>query len=261
MATIGRRSFLGFLAAIGVVGTGDVGLAAQPSLLPAALARRRAIIALRVLNTIQAKHVGAYVSVEEFVASRRKWIDSASEKAGFQVFDLTGWHNGSDLVPGFQLASQLTSDRSAYTYLLVSRTDRSSYKTDQTGVIYEGSVSIDAALNVAAVDELANRFSGVPFERKEGLTTAPGAVGRVIATVTGFLFPVLSARVRNICCEDCTLGNCCGGCQQQCGDCTCNEGPQECCNLGGLTCTWCCKMCSGEACQSPNCCDCTITCL
>lgn len=252
MAQLGRRSFLGVLAAIGVVGTGR-GLAAQPDLPEEVIARRRAITALRVLNTVQVRHYGSYLTLTEILASRRESLFKLNESAGYEVFAPDSPANGRDAVPGYQLVSHLSDDRKSYAYLLVSRSEPRSYRTDQNGVIFEGFVEVRAAQFVAT--DLEKHFVGSPIEIKERQRPAFGRVGRIMAAATGFFFPVVAAQSGSYCCNEVCFATCIRSDPANCSQvCNCSEIPYACCNTGFPICSWCCRNC--DTCDNVECCYC-----
>jgi hypothetical protein len=234
MESTPRRSFLQVaLASIGLVVAGSSGrgrTAVAEGHPPAAGSSRReaAIVALRVVNTLQARHAkagGGYLTLQELMQ-----LDSTEQfvakMAPIHPRDVA---SAGRLLPGFATTFEVSRDRSAYTLVLRDLSTTTTYKTDASGVIEEGTtdVAADRFIQMSASSAVAS-FRGAPIlprGRQARKTTT------LLGSIVAFFLPTLHAQGEQCC------GLCMGGCTSSCGECT---SPLRCCNLGYQVCTWCC---------------------
>lgn len=183
-----------------------------------------------------------------------------NESAGFPVFDLTRWNEGGDLIPGFALISDGDASGSTYAHWLVSRTDRRTYKSDQSGIIYIGHVELAANLDSASHQLLAKSFSGQPLTIP-GDRPPAGFARKVLGRLGAAIFPVVLAQSGSYCCEEQCKLSCVA--EKTCGtECHCLTNDGDCCNTGAInSCIWCCHAGCWLQCGDWRCCTCVSNCL
>lgn len=273
MVDFRRRALVGFAATawIGIKTflSDDAASSLGQSLSPEETGRRRAIVALRVINTAEkrfstearASGRARYAPIPDlFPWSSRGEVASLLEdvnaSAGFTVFDTSVSSTSPYLVPGFTLVTETDEEWSAYTCWLVSRTDTRTFKTDESGVIYEGHSMAAAQVEAQSHALLASAFTGQPLSVAS--RTSSGSARRVVEAFATMLMPVVLAQSGSYCCE-----SMCGWECKSCGEkeCNCLVDDGSCCNTGFPTCTWCCHFSCWLECSSPGCCMCTNNCF
>jgi hypothetical protein len=236
---------------------GAIGIGVQHWLASAAAAqplddRKVAIVALRILNSMQVKNKkrGRYGTLQETLGwLTREDVISLSNRASRTIIDPDQFAIGGDLVPGFSFLAQIGESGTSYTFLLWDRFGRA-YKTDESGVISAGTLQAGTLREHALAS-----FNGTPLqEAEERRASKPRGIPALLGGVAGFFFPTVFAQPQFCCPQQCGGGCRFGECWNENCDCDTDFGPPICCNLGYAGCPWCClNFCS--SCNPNTCCN------
>lgn len=231
-----RRGFVGRISAtIAGFAAARVAEATQPW--PEVAVRRRALATARMVNTLEYEAFGnkrRYLSYTELLTS--EVMDEAVADAPL-FFDVPAARAGEAAIPGFSVTLLVTRDRQQYTLVIQEQDTGFAYKTDESGVIQEGSV-----------EPVRGAFLGRPITppARVAATGIRAHVRRAVRSLQDLLLPTADA-------------SCCGGdfyCQNAqyapSGPCR-DVCSGRCCNLGYLWCVWCCTGNSGCSCTWINC--------